>query len=190
MSYSPPIGRVDLSLGEIEGWFISDRRPLILGEDGAPREMADAEQVTLADVALSGNPSDLSGEGATEGQVLIWDGEQWSPGELSMIKSIQTGYVASGKTNGTGEDANYADITIAAVDPSRSIAEFRGQAGTSSPANISNAIAIAPAVAGTYGTGLLSAITTCRLLNSTTLRISCSMSMVAFVGRWRVVEYV
>jgi len=47
----------------------------------------------------------------------------------SAIASIQTGYVSSSTGSGSGEDTRYADVTISAVDTSKSVVIVHPQLG-------------------------------------------------------------
>ena len=94
------------------------------------------------------------------------------------IKSVQKGTVWATPTVGTGFDLAYVDVIIAAVDVSKTFLLIDVGFGST----ISYA---------TYKSGsALSYIGIGRLLNSTTLRISCQSSMnpTAAVGTWQVIE--
>lgn len=85
------------------------------------------------------------------------------------IKSIQTGWVSSLPSSGSGEDANYLDITIAAVTTSKSIVMIDGNTISNPTLYISNAM---------HG----------RLTSTTNLRVSGRDTYI--VGaRWTVVEF-
>jgi len=99
----------------------------------------------------------------------------------SAIKSIQEG-VLVGATNlsGSGEDKKYHDITISAVDTSKSIAFFEGSTSST----------LYPGLYygnSTYAIGVVQA----RLTSSTNLRLSTASgsNMTTITGRWKVVEY-
>lgn len=106
------------------------------------------------------------------------------PTNASPIKSIQSGFVASGTlSSGSGEDAKYIDVTISAVTTSKCAVQFDGGFGGS-------------ASAGAYfvstGTSAVTIIASARLTSPTNLRISTSSSnsnITNLAGRWQVVEY-
>lgn len=93
-----------------------------------------------------------------------------TPGIPGTVKSIQSGvfYNSTGTLAGTGEDARYVDVTIAAVTVAKSV------------------VLIQPMEAPTYGfVG-----NTARLLSTTSLRLSDNSSNSNWVGmRWTVVEF-
>lgn len=78
--------------------------------------------------------------------------------------NIQSGYVSGDGIPGSGEDAYYIDITIAAVNPAKSIVILHPCQYT-----------------------VVSSITA-RLIGSSTLRMAAS-NVAQLAGRWQVVEY-
>jgi hypothetical protein len=131
--------------------------------------------------------------------------------ELSMllgggIKSNQSGFVSiSNPLYGTvnGEDGIYIDVTIAAVDVTKSLVTFEGNVFLRTTGTSSNSLG--------YGVDYIRAQTIdsnngayqalqrvrARLINSTTLRLSTITNLAAneyllgdckFIGRWQVVE--
>lgn len=85
------------------------------------------------------------------------------PSTMQTVKSIQTGYLTSVTgTAGSGEDVTYADITIAPVNVSKSFVVWQ---------------------VGNSNAGMM-----CRLLNSTTVRVSHLSSGITLAGRWQVIE--
>ena len=93
--------------------------------------------------------------------------------DFSVIKSIQTGYVDSATSNGSGEDVKYLDVTVSAVTVANCACFFYGGASSSA------------AYAMGYQAGY---ITTPRLTSTTNLRLG-AQSGTQIVGRWYVVEY-
>lgn len=85
------------------------------------------------------------------------------PTSIVGIRSIQTGYLSSlTGSAGAGEDATYTDITIAAVDMSKSFVVWQ---------------------IGNTNAGM-----TCRLVGATTLRIAHNGGGITLAGRWQVIE--
>jgi hypothetical protein len=131
--------------------------------------------------------------------------------ELSMllgggIKSNQTGFVSiSNPLYGTvnGEDGIYIDVTISAVDVTKSIANFDGNVflrtlGTSN-SSLGFGVDYIRAQTIDSNNGVYQALqrVRARLINSTTLRLSTITNLAAseytlgdckFIGRWQVVE--
>lgn len=94
------------------------------------------------------------------------------------VASIQTGYIASSTSTGTGEDLQYVDITISSVDVTKTVVSFVGGGGV-------------------YASGCMwdagstsSAKCLPRLTSGTNLRIACSAvpAVGTIAGRWTVVE--
>lgn len=131
--------------------------------------------------------------------------------ELSMllgggIKSNQTGFVSiSNPLTGTvnGEDSIYLDVTIAAVDMTKSLATFDGgvflRTTGSSPSALPYGVDYVRHVSIDTNNGIYQLLqkVRARLLNSTTLRLSTitnlavgefTLSECKFIGRWQVVE--
>lgn len=103
-------------------------------------------------------------------------------GATSIVKSVQEGYVASTTpSTGSGEDANYVDVTISSVDTSKTLIFVSGSGSPQSSR------------AGHFATASTSdtAIATGRLTSATNLRISClgRPASAGICARWRVVEY-
>ncbi|MCA0340236.1 MAG: hypothetical protein LCH99_10930 [Proteobacteria bacterium] len=102
----------------------------------------------------------------------------------SAIKSIQEGYVSAVPSNGSGRDGKYVDVTISAVNTAKAVVEAVGGFGIDAPR---------ASAAGQYiGLADQSAPAAGRLLNSTTLRLHCALSIAdvdTAVINWRVVEY-
>ncbi|MBI2882525.1 MAG: hypothetical protein HYY11_01225, partial [Candidatus Methylomirabilis oxyfera] len=84
----------------------------------------------------------------------------------SVIASIQTGFLSGAPSSGTGEDARYLDVTIAAVNTAKSVVLLNGE-----------------------GNGNSYVALTGRLLNSTTLRVADSTVITGLNCRWTVVEF-
>ena len=86
----------------------------------------------------------------------------------ARIKSVQSIYVANGTafSTGTGEDAKYIDVTISAVNTSKSIFLPSGYASNH------------------YGNSM-----TPRLTSSTNVRLTNGTSATAALCRWQVVEF-
>ncbi len=81
---------------------------------------------------------------------------------VPTVKNIQTGYTDPTESSGSGEDVKYIDITITAVS------------------DITKCFVLIQRVSSTVGL-------TGRLINTTTLRISTTSSVVR--GRWIVLEF-
>lgn len=86
----------------------------------------------------------------------------------SAIKSIQTGYVDGLPNTGTGEDALYLDVTVSAVDVSKSVIIITRSAAGADTSSYRNNV---------------------RLLNSVTVRISGFSGYTSVGLRWQLLEY-
>lgn len=103
-------------------------------------------------------------------------GRYVSGGGGGDLKSNQSGYIDASASSGTGLDASYVDVMISAVVTANADPTFEGGCGNS----LVNAF--------TYS-NTSARKTYCRMLNSTTLRISCPIDNVSrFTGYWRVKE--
>ena len=89
------------------------------------------------------------------------------------IKSIQTGWVASVASSGSGEDAKYVDVTVSAVTVANCVCFFYGASGSTATGSQSYSAAV---------------FAQPRLTSTTNLRIG-SNAGTYITGRWYVVEY-
>ncbi len=97
----------------------------------------------------------------------------------SSIKSLQTGFVNTAASSGTGEDVKFVDITINNVDINKCIIFFDGGCGGTDKQAF-------------YKSGSTeSYLCTTRLTNNTNLRIATivTYSSNVIAGRWSVIEF-
>lgn len=97
----------------------------------------------------------------------------------SAVESIQTGFVDTTLSTGSGETAKYLDVTISAVVVANCVMTFDGSFGT----NTTTAGGIGYGSAANY-------FATSQLTSTTNLRLGApDAGMTYITGRWTVVEY-
>lgn len=104
-----------------------------------------------------------------------------------VVKSMQTGVVAATTTPGTAntEDADYVDITIASVNPSKCLVLFVGGAAVNSDINAGLTAAYTQATNVWRITPRLTSATNLRLSK----RSSSTFTNLQVGGRWQVIEF-
>ena len=160
----------------------------LLGVPGKLKTLLDRLTVARTDNLDNLNASISSrAPGSTALSTAVWDSTK--AGRIDQAIStrarakVQTGWADNPTLSaGTGEDAKFVDITITAVsDIARCSVSFVGGA-TTALANSGSAM--------TKSGGTSSWMVTARMLNSTTLRLSCVASgVLSIYGRWTVTDY-
>jgi hypothetical protein len=106
---------------------------------------------------------------------------QFAPFAAGGLKSFQTGFLTQTTTTSpavSGEDRNFRDVTVSAVNTAKTITAFQGSGAFNTDSQL-------------YSSGTsINTIMTTRMTSSTNLRVATQYSMTQMIsaGRWQVAE--
>jgi hypothetical protein len=134
------ISDMDADFGEVLKWNGSQWAPATdeggegVGDNWGSQSVV--SDVTLTGTGVLGNALGIAQQGATSGQVLIWDGSDWLPGDISS-EELDPSYTSSPSSSVTEIDINNWDAAYGWGDHSAQgyLTEEIDPVFTASPAN-------------------------------------------------------